>query len=73
MSDLILEWLRIQVGCNYLSDLPGLRGRNRERMITLLHDIPPNTATPKEWCEVYHYLNIIQSFFMDGHCFSELL
>ncbi len=57
MSDLILEWLRVRLGCFYLSDLPRLYEKKRDYMTALLDSIPSNMANHEEWREIYNYLN----------------
>lgn len=57
MSDLILEWLRMQLGCAYLSDLPQLNGDRRYRMLLLLRSLPSDAATAEEWHELFRYLD----------------
>lgn len=48
-SDSVLEWLRSEMGCCYLSDLHCLTGEKRSRMLDLLSRIPKNTATVCNW------------------------
>lgn len=54
--NMILEQLRLQLGCEYLSDLLFLTGEKREQLELLLTQFPHEETTEREWDEVCAYL-----------------
>ena len=60
-ADSILEYLQVKMSCNYLSDLHSLTGGKRRRMLHLLHQIPREAASARDWADVEHYLSCKRS------------
>ena len=56
-SDSVLERVRSEMGCCYLSDLHCLTGEKRSRMLDLLSRIPKDTATAWDWDDIWSYLS----------------
>jgi hypothetical protein len=55
-SDMILEQLRLEMGCCYLSDLPTLIDDQRSKMLECLCSIPQEAVTPEGWADICTYL-----------------
>lgn len=55
-KDSLLEFMAVQAGCAYLSDLPRISGRQRAKARQALEQLPPEAATLQEWNDALDYL-----------------